>query len=449
VRLAYTIGTLNHLKPGDVEPLEQRTIAKVSRRLIPFLILCYFVAYLDRVNVGFAALTMNKDLGLSATAFGFGAGIFFLAYFLFEVPSNLFLEKVGARTWIARIMFTWGVCSGAMAFVGGESSFYVVRVLLGIAEAGFFPGIIFFLTLWFPAVYRARIIGYFMAAIPLSTVIGAPLSGLLLELDGFLGMKGWQWLFILEAMPALILSVVVYFYLTDRPADATWLQADERRWLVARLQQERTKRETVRHYSVTQALFNPKVLALSLVYFGAVATNYGLSFFLPQIVKAFGVSNLQVGLVTALPYVTGLIGIVWWGRHSDRRLERRFHLAFALFIASAGIAISTALDDPTLKMVALSIAGFGIFGCLPVFWTLPTAFLSGAAAAGGIALINSIGNLAGFAGPFAMGRIKDLTGSYTLGLLSLSAVGIMAMVIVLAFDHDHTLERVSDARPAG
>jgi ACS family tartrate transporter-like MFS transporter len=423
--------------------LERRTIAKVSARLVPFLITCYFVAYLDRVNVGFAALTMNTDLGLSASAFGFGAGVFFLTYFLFEVPSNLFLERVGARSWIARIMFTWGVVSGATAFIVGETSFYVVRVLLGIAEAGFFPGIIFFLTLWFPAMYRARIIGYFMAAIPLSTVIGAPLSGLLLQLDGFMGLKGWQWLFIVEAVPAVILSVVVFFYLTDRPADATWLEPDERAWLVARLRVEQAKRETVRRYTVKEALLNLKVLALSFVYFGAVATNYGLSFFLPQIVKAFGVSNLQAGLITALPYIVGAIGIVWWGRHSDRTLERRFHLALPLFVASAGIAVSTALDDPAMKMVALSIAGFGIFGCLPVFWTLPTAFLGGAAAAGGIALINSIGNLAGFVGPYAVGRVKDMTGSYTGGLLSLSVVGFAAAIIVLALEHDHSLEVVS------
>jgi len=430
-----------------MEPLERRTVEKVTARLVPFLILCYFVAYLDRVNVSFAALTMNKDLGLSASAFGFGAGIFFLAYFLFEVPSNLFLERVGARKWIARIMFTWGVISGSMAFVGGETSFYALRVLLGIAEAGFFPGIIFYLTLWFPAVNRARIVGYFMAAIPLSTVVGAPVSGLLLGLDGLLGMKGWQWLFILEAAPSLILSVIVFFYLTDRPADATWLEPEERAWLVARLEQERRQREMVRRYTVTEALLNPKVLALSLVYFGAVATNYGLSFFLPQIVKAFGVSNIQAGLVAALPYVVGLVGIVWWGRHSDRMLERRFHLAFPLFVASAGIAISTALDDPTMKMAALSVAGFGIFGCLPVFWTFPAAFLSGAAAAGGIALINSIGNLAGFVGPYAVGRIRDVTGSYTGGLLSLAAVGFIAMIIVLVFPSDHALERVPGAEP--
>ena len=425
-----------------MDPLESRTIAKVTARLVPFLIVCFFVAYLDRVNVSFAALTMNKDLGLSASAFGFGAGIFFVAYFLFEVPSNLLLERLGARKWIARIMLTWGVLSGAMAFVVGERSFYLVRVLLGMAEAGFFPGVIFFLTLWFPAVYRARIVGYFMAAIPLSTVIGAPVSGLLLGLDGFMGMKGWQWLFILEAAPAVILSVVVYFFLTDRPVDATWLTPEERAWLAGRLEQERRQREMVRRYTVTEALLNPKVLALSLVYFGAVATNYGLSFFLPQIVKAFGVSNFQAGLVAALPYVVGLVSIVFWGRRSDRKLERRFHLAFPLFVASAGIAMSTALDNPTMKMAVLSVAGFGIFGCLPVFWTFPAAFLSGAAAAGGIALINSIGNLAGFLGPYAVGRIKDVTGSYTGGLLSLSAAGFIAMIVVLAFQRDHELERV-------
>jgi D-galactonate transporter len=423
------------------EPLETRTVAKVTARLVPFLILCYFVAYLDRVNVSFAALTMNKDLGLSASAFGFGAGIFFVAYFIFEVPSNLFLERVGARKWIARIMFSWGVISAGTAFIQGESSFYLVRVLLGIAEAGFFPGIIFYLTLWFPAVYRARIIGYFMAAIPLSTVIGAPVSGLLLGMDGILGLKGWQWLFIIEAAPSVILSVAVFYYLTDRPSDATWLEPDEREWLVTRLALERKQREAVRSYSVTEALLNPKVLWLSVVYFGIAATNYGLSFFLPQIVKAFGVSNVQAGLIAALPYVVGLVSIVMWGRRSDRRLERRYHTAFPLFVAAGGIAVSTALDDPFMKMVALSIAGFGIFGCLPVFWTLPTAFLSGPAAAGGIAIINSIGNLAGFAGPYAMGWIRDATGSYAGGLLSLSAAGLIAGIVVIVLGHDHSLER--------
>jgi ACS family tartrate transporter-like MFS transporter len=431
----------------DVLEIETRTIAKVSRRLVPFLITCFFVAYLDRVNVGFAALTMNKDLGLSATQYGFGAGVFFLAYFFFEVPSNLLLERFGARKWIARIMFTWGVISGGMAFITGPTEFYVLRALLGIAEAGFFPGIIFYLTLWFPSVYRARIIGFFMAAIPLSTVLGAPASGLLLGLDGMLGFKGWQWLFLTEAAPSLILAVVVFYYLTDRPSDATWLKPEEREWLVGRLAAEEAQRKAVRHYSVKDALMNPKVFALSFVYFGAVALNYGSSFFLPQIVKAFGLSNAQTGFVSALPYVVGLFAIVLWSQRSDRKRERVFHTAFPLFIGAAGIAVSTMLDNPVWKMVALSVAGFGIFGNLPVFWTLPTAFLSGPAAAGGIALINSIGNLAGFFGPDVMGRLKDLTGTYTAGLLTLSGAGLAAMVIVLILGHDSSLERAPAPAP--
>ena len=432
--------------------VEIRTIAKVTKRLVPFLIVCYFIAYLDRVNVGFAALTMNQDLGLSQTAFGFGAGIFFIAYFIFEVPSNLMLERFGARKWIARIMLSWGILSGAMAFIptiaratglGNEYSFYLLRVLLGVAEAGFFPGIIFYLTLWFPGVYRARIVGYFMAAIPLSTVIGAPISGVLIYLHGGLGLAGWQWLFFIEAVPSVILAGVVFFYLTDRPADAHWLAPDERAWLADRLEVEQRQRQALRDYSVGQALIDPRVLGLGLVYFGAVATNYGLSFFLPQIVKAFGLNTFLTTLVSATPYAVGLIGMVWWGRRSDRTVERRFHAAFPLFVAAAGIAVSTALNDPTLKMISLCVAGFGIFACLPVFWTLPTAFLSGAAAAAGIAVINSIGNLAGFAGPFAMGWIKDHTGSYAGGLLLLAALGIIAMGIVLTLGHDKTLERAS------
>ena len=434
--------------------VEIRTLGKVTRRLVPFLIICYFVAYLDRVNVGFAALTMNQDLGLSQTAFGFGAGIFFIAYFIFEVPSNLLLERFGARKWIARIMLSWGILSGTMAFIpaiarapglGNENTFYLLRVLLGVAEAGFFPGIIFYLTLWFPAEYRARIVGYFMAAIPLSTVIGAPISGALLYLHGGVGLAGWQWLFIVEAVPAVILACVVFFYLTDRPADAAWLAPDERAWLTERLELEQRQRRAVRDYSVAQALVNPRVLGLSLVYFGAVATNYGLSFFLPQIVKAFGLNTFITTLVSATPYVVGLVGMVWWGRRSDRVAERRFHTAFPLFIAAAGIAVSTALDDPLLKMISLCVAGFGIFANLPVFWTLPTAFLSGAAAAAGIAVINSVGNLAGFAGPFAMGWIKDHTGSYTGGLLLLAALGFIAMGIVLVLGHNETAERAPAA----
>ena len=430
--------------------LETRTIARVTTRLVPFLILCYFIAYLDRVNVGFAALTMNKDLGISATAYGFGAGIFFLSYFMFEVPSNLFLERFGARKWIARIMLSWGILSGATAFVTGEYTFYLVRFLLGIAEAGFFPGIIFYLTLWFPAAYRARIIGYFMAAIPLSSVLGAPVSGYLLGFDGMMGLKGWQWLFLIEAAPAILLSFVVFFYLTDRPSDAKWLEPDQRSWLANRLDLEQRQREAVKHYSIKDALLNGKVLALGLVYFGAVACNYGIGFFLPQIVKGFGLSNVQTGFVTAIPYAVGVVAIVYWGRRSDRMKERKFHTASAVGLAAVGIAASTFLPDPTLKMIALSVAAFGVFGCLPVFWTLPTSFLSGAAAAGGIAIINSIGNLSGFVGPYLVGYIKDRTGTFDGGLLCLAAFGFIAMVIVLVLNHDLALEKAPDgrARPA-
>jgi D-galactonate transporter len=432
-----------------MDEVEKTTIAKVSRRLVPFLIVCYFVAYLDRVNVGFASLTMNKALGLNATAYALGAGVFFLAYFIFEVPSNLLLERFGARKWIARIMLTWGLLSGLMAFippiaaatgVSTTSVFYTIRIALGAAEAGFFPGIIFFLTLWFPAVYRARVTGYFMAAIPLSSVIGAPLSGMLLNLDGVTGLAGWQWLFIIEAAPAVLLSLAVFFYLTDRPADARWLSGRERDWLVARLEAERQQRETVKSFSVMQALGDTRVLLLACVYFGIVASNYGLSFFLPQIVRDFGLSFTATGFVTAIPYVIGTAGMVWWGRKSDRMRERKEHIGLAALVAGAGIAASTLIADPTGKMIALSCAGFGIFASLPVFWTMPTAFLSGASAAGGIAIINSIGNLAGFVGPYVMGSIKDATGSFTIGLLAIAALVTLAMLIALSLPHDVELE---------
>ncbi len=435
--------------------LETRTIARVTTRLVPFLIVCYFVAYLDRVNVGFAALTMNKDLGLTAQAYGIGAGIFFLSYFLFEVPSNLFLERFGARKWIARIMFSWGLLSGLTAFIPqiatatGQSTttvFYVIRILLGIAEAGFFPGIIFYLTLWFPAVYRGRIIGYFMAAIPLSSVIGSPISGQLLNLNGLVGLTGWQWLFIIESVPALILSVVVFFYLTDRPADAKWLAPDQRAWLAQRLDAEFKARVASKHFSVLQALGDTRVLLLAFVYFGAVAANYSLGFFLPQIVRDFGLSFGWTGVVTAIPYAVGTIGMVYWGRHSDRTGERREHVALAALVAGAGIAASTVIDDPTGKMIALSIAGFGIFAVLPVFWTLPTNFLSGTAAAGGIAIINSIGNLSGFVGPFVMGKMKDATGSYAVGLLAVAGTVFLAMLVALSLPHEAKLEQIETER---
>ncbi len=421
--------------------LEQRTMAKVSARLVPFLILCYFVAYLDRVNVGFAGLTMRHDLALSNAAFGLASGIFFLSYFVFEVPSNLFLHRFGARKWIARIMLTWGLVSGANAFVTGENSFYVVRLLLGAAEAGFFPGIIFFLTLWFPGVYRARIVAWFMAAIPASSVIGAPVSSLLLYLDGVAGLKGWQWLFLVEAVPAIVLSVVVFFYLTDRPADAHWLAPDERRWLADRLAAEERQRLAAEELSVGQALKDWRVLTLALVYFGGVATNYGIGFWLPQIVQAFGgLTKFQIGLITAIPYLVGTVTMVLWGRRSDRTMERKGHVAFPLLVAAVCIGLAGLVEAPVLRMALLAVAGYGVFANLPVFWTLPAAFLSGASAAAGIAIINALGNLAGFVGPYAMGWIKDATGSFSGGLLLIAVLALISAVAVMLLRHDRRLE---------
>lgn len=430
--------------------IEQRTMKKVSWRLVPFLMLCYFIAYLDRVNVGFAGASMSKDLGLTAAAFGGAAGIFFIAYFFFEVPSNMALNKFGARKWIARIMLTWGLITGAQAFVTGETSFNIVRVLLGVAEAGFFPGIIFYLTLWFPSSYRARIIGLFMFAIPISTVIGAPISSLLLNLEGLGGLHGWQWMFIIEAVPAVLMTFVVLGYLTDRPLEAKWLDPEERTWLQKRLEDERANREAISHLSWKAVLLNPRVIALGFVYMGCNIPQYGLSFFLPQIVKAFGgLSNIEIGLITALPYAVGAIGMILWSRHSDKTGERKWHTVIPLAVIVLGLGLAAIAPSPEVKMLFLCVAGFGFFAVLPVFWTLPTAFLSGAGAAAGIAAVNSIGNLGGFFGPKVFGMLKDSTGSDFAGLMFLAACAVVGAVIVLVLGHNPELERTptSGARP--
>jgi ACS family tartrate transporter-like MFS transporter len=428
--------------------VEARTIKTVTWRLMPFLMLCYFVAYLDRVNVGFAALRMNQDLGLSETIFGLGAGIFFIAYFFFEVPSNLFLEKFGARRWIARIMFSWGLIAGAMAFIpqiaaatglSTTTVFITLRVLLGVAEAGFFPGMIFYLTIWFPALYRARMIGLFMAAIPLSTVIGGPLSGGLLYLNGF-GLSGWQWMYLIEAFPALILAFVVLSYLTDRPHQAMWLKPDERAWLTERHATETKIRLQAQNFTVLQAIGNTRVILLAFIYFAINAATYGIGFFLPQIVRDFGLSFGMTGVVTTFPYILGVFGMIFWGRHSDRLGERREHVGLGLLIAALCIGGSTVVDNSVGKMLLLTIAGFGVFGAQPCFWAMPTTFLSGRSAAAGIAVVNSLGNLSGFFGPYVMGRIKDATGTYTIGLLAISVLLGFGMLVALSLTHDRHLE---------
>jgi ACS family tartrate transporter-like MFS transporter len=426
---------------GGLTPAQHRTIRKLIQRLVPFMGLCYFVAYLDRVNVGFAALTMNKSLGITPEVFGWDAGIFFIGYFLFEVPSNVAFEKFGARLWIGRIMISWGIVSACIAFVWNDASFLVARFLLGIAEAGFFPGIILYLTYWFPQQYRARVIGLFMLSVPVSTVIGAPVSGAILNLDGVVGLQGWQWLFILEGIPSVLLGFAVLFLLRNGPTDAPWLDPDERDWLVHELESERTARRVKHSYTLWKALADPGVLALGFIYFGVVAAPYGLGFWLPQIVKAFGLTNVQTGFVTAIPYAIGATAMALVGVSSDRFGEARWHAGAAALTAAAGIIGSTALENPVLKMAALSIAAIGIFGFLPVFWTLPSEFLTGTAAAAGIALINSIGNLAGFAGPVAMGYIKGATGSFSLGLVFIGLLAVMSSILIFALGFNRSHQR--------
>jgi len=420
--------------------LETSTIRAISWRLIPFLVLAYFLAYLDRVNLGFAALTMNAELKFSPTVFAWGAGIFFIGYFIFEVPSNLALEKFGASRWIARIMVTWGIISALMAMVSGEWSFYILRFLLGVAEAGFFPGIILYLTYWYPAEYRARFLAAFAIAVPVSTVIGAPVSGLLLGLDGAMGLKGWQWLFIIEGIPSIVLGIVTWFYLTDRPEKADWLTPAQKAWLSSRLAAENAAKQAATHLTLGQALTSPKVITLSLIYFGFVGALYGMQFWLPQIVKAFGLTNAQTGFVTAIPFLFGTIAMILWARHSDATRERVAHVGGPLLLTAAALAISSYITDPTTTMIMLTIAAIGVFCTFAVFWTLPTAWLSGTAAAGAIALINSIGNLAGFGGPYLIGWVKDATGSTSTGLLVLSLLPLAAGLLVFVGGHDTKTE---------
>jgi D-galactonate transporter len=424
--------------------------AKVAWRLAPLLMLCYFVAFLDRVNVGFAALAMNADLHLDPAVFGFGAGIFFIGYFFFEVPSNLVLEKVGARIWIARIMLSWGLVSALTAFVWNDLSFYAARFLLGAAEAGFFPGVLLYLTFWFTAEHRARMVGLFMAAVPISGIFGSPLSGWILGLDGALSLAGWQWLFILEGLPSILLAGIVLIFLTDQPGDASWLTAVERAELGAALARERVHREAVRRYSLIEALADPRVLALALLYFGLVTGLYGVTFWLPQIVKGFGIaSNLTVGFITALPNLVAAIVMVAWTRHSDRTRERPWHVALPSLLGATGLIASAYTSDPTASMVALSLALAGIYAAIATSWALPSAFLTGTAAAGGLALINSIGNLGGFVGPYFTGWIKQETGAYSLAFLiigaGLAGSGLIALALRQAVAHERPAQ---DAYPA-
>ena len=420
---------------AQTSTLAQQVYRKLNRRLLPFLVSLYIIAYIDRVNIGFAKLTMSVQLGFSDSVYGLGAGIFFIGYFLFEIPSNLILQRVGAKIWIARIMIIWGLLSGAMVFVNTPLQFYLLRFLLGVGEAGFFPGIILYLTYWYPAPCRARATATFMTAIALASVIGGPLSGFIMtHLDGVAALRGWQWLFLVEALPAVILGVVVALWLENSPAEAHWLIAEERRWLVAQLHAEAEHKEQSGHVTgFGKAICDPKVWLLCLVYFSIVMGLYGISFWLPQIVKESGQQNLwHTGLLSAIPYLLAAIGMMLIGHSSDQRNERGWHVALSALAGSVGLILSATYNDTLpLALLGLSLATLGILSALPVFWSLPTAFLSGTAAAGGLALINAFGNLAGYLSPVLVAWIKAETGSFTSALYMLAAWLIVAAVIVL------------------
>ncbi|MEW2316579.1 MFS transporter [Streptomyces bauhiniae] len=416
---------------------ENAVFRKVVRRIVPFLVLCYVVSYLDRVNVGFAKLQMSADLGFSEASYGLGAGLFFIGYFLFEVPSNLLLQRVGARTWIARIMLSWGVVSAAFVFVTDETTFYVLRFLLGAAEAGFYPGVILYCTYWFPSHRRARVIAMFMSAIPVAGIFGNPLSGWILDtFHGTGGWQGWQWMFALEALPALAVGVATLFYLDNGVRDAKWL-SDEEKAVVERALAEDAAHRTV-HGKVWDGFRDPKVWLMSLIYFCFIMGQYALTFWMPTFVESTGIKgNLAIGVLSSVPFLAALVAMNLFGRSADRRRERRWHLVVPSLMGAVGFTLAASWSGSTvLSLIALSFAAAGVLTCAPLFWSLPTAFLGGTAAAAGLALINSVGNLAGFASPYMIGALKDSTGSASIPMYVLAFSLVVGAAAVLTTKKD-------------
>jgi ACS family tartrate transporter-like MFS transporter len=433
--------------------LEASTMRKVYLRLLPFAIICYILAYIDRINSSFAALTMRGDLNMSAADFGFAVGTFYWAYFLFEVPSNVIMEKVGARIWIARIMITWGIFATATAFVTGTTSFAIMRFLLGMGEAGFFPGLILYFTYWFPAKHHARIVSGFLVGLPIAVAAGGPISTGLMELHGLFGLKGWQIMFIAEGLPTIVLGVVCYFVMTNRPEQATFLTQPEKDWLAAKIASERKAKEAVRTYSMLEAMWNPKVLLLALNYLGIVTASLGMLFFIPQIIKSLGTvanSNMTVGWLTMIPYICGGIALVVWGRVSDKMQERRWNLLLACVLSTGGLVLAGLTMGTWWAMVGMSLAAMGFYGSKGPFFAMPPMFLSGTALAAGYAWINSIGNLGGFFGPWWIGFMKDLTGSFSGGLYGLALLSFVSAVVCALFLHipDPTTKAESALAPA-
>ena len=418
------------------ESLEKSAMRKIYLRLLPFAVLCYILAYIDRINSSFAALTMRADLNMSAADFGFAVGTFYWAYFLFEVPSNVILEKVGARIWIARIMVTWGIFATATAFVTGTTSFGILRFLLGMGEAGFFPGLILYFTYWFPARHHARIVSGFLVGLPIAVAVGAPVSTGLMSLDGLFGLRGWQIMFIAEGLPTIVLGVLFYFLMTNRPEEATFLTRPEKDWLAGRLAAERKAKEDVRVYTMLQSMINPKVLLLALNYLGIVTASLGMLFFIPQIIKSLGtMSNMTVGWLTMIPYICGGIALVVWGRISDRMHERRWNLLAACVLSTGGLVLAGLTMGTWWALVGMSLAAMGFYGSKGPFFAMPPMFLSGTALAAGFAWINSIGNIGGFIGPWWIGVMKDATGSYSGGLYGLALLSLISAIVCALFLH--------------
>jgi ACS family tartrate transporter-like MFS transporter len=416
--------------------LEASTMRKVYLRLLPFAVICYILAYIDRINSSFAALTMRGDLNMTAADYGFAVGTFYWAYFLFEVPSNVIMEKVGARIWIARIMITWGIFATATAFVTGTTSFAIVRFLLGMGEAGFFPGLILYFTYWFPARHHARIVSGFLVGLPVAVAAGAPISTGLMSLHGLFGLHGWQIMFIAEGVPTIALGILCYFVMTNRPEQATFLTQAEKDWLTAKIATERKAKEQVRVYSMFESMWNPRVLLLALNYFGIVTASLGMLFFIPQIIKSLGnFTNMQVGWLTMIPYICGGIALVVWGRVSDKMNERRWNLLLACVLSTGGLVMAGLTMGTWWALVGMSLAAMGFYGSKGPFFAMPPMFLSGTALAAGFAWINSIGNLGGFFGPWWIGFMKDTTGTFSGGLYGLALLSLVSAVVCWLFLH--------------
>ncbi|MFC8689687.1 MFS transporter [Brevibacillus porteri] len=413
--------------------LEKRTVSKITKRIIPFLFLLYIVAYLDRANIGYAALEMNKSLGLTSEAFGLVSGIFFIGYFLFEVPSNVLLQRFGARKWIARILVTWGLIGSLTGFVQNEYQLYILRFLLGVAEAGFFPGIILYLTYWYRGKDLAKTISLFMTAIAASFIIGAPLSGWIMDNVQLFKLEGWRWMFILEGLPAVFLGFVTLAYLPDRPRDAKWLAAEEKKWIQDELDKEATNKITSKHHSMKEAFRNPKIWLLSLVYFLYITGGLGIGFWMPQIIKGLSnvLTNTQVGLITMVPYIVAAVVMNIWGRRSDRKGERFFHAALPLVVAAVALFGIGLGSNPFTSIGLIIIALSALNSFNGPYWALPPHFLKGSTAAVGIAFINSMGNLGGFLGPYLMGALKSATGGVSVGLYVLSGCMLVACLLLL------------------